>query len=69
VVTEKRGGALAPAPFRPVSAKQLRNEIDQINRKNTMSDHVYLFIQVWLIAVLSILDGSEALLLHPGWFQ
>jgi len=34
-----------------------------------MSDHVYLFIQVWLIAVLSILDGSEALLFHPGWFQ
>jgi hypothetical protein len=34
-----------------------------------MSDHLYLFIQVWLIAVLSILDGSEALLLHPGWFQ
>jgi hypothetical protein len=65
----KRGGALAPAPFRPVSAEQLRNDIDQISRRNTMSDHVYLFIQVWLIAVLSILDGSEALLLHPGWFQ
>jgi hypothetical protein len=34
-----------------------------------MSDHLYLFIQVWLIAVLSILDGSEALVLHLGWFQ
>jgi hypothetical protein len=68
VVTEK-GAAPWPRPFRPVSAEQPRNEIDQINRRNTMSDHVYLFIQVWLIAVLSILDGSEALVLHPGWFQ
>ena len=68
-MTEKRGGALAPAPFRLVSAEQLRNEIDQINRRNTMSDKVYLFIQVWLIAVLSILDGGDALVLHPGWFQ
>ena len=34
-----------------------------------MSDKVYLFIQVWLIAVLSILNGGEALALHPGWFQ
>lgn len=34
-----------------------------------MSDKVYLFIQVWLIAMLSILDGGEALVLHPGWFQ
>jgi hypothetical protein len=34
-----------------------------------MSDKVYLFIQVWLIAALSILDGGEALVLHPGWFQ
>lgn len=59
-----RGGALAPAPFRLVSAEQLRNEIDQIN---TMSDHVYLFIQVWLIAALSIPDGSEALLLRDGF--
>jgi hypothetical protein len=65
-VVTKRGGALAPAPFRLVSAEQLRNEIDQISRRNTMSDHVYLFIQVWLIAVLSILDGSEALLLTVG---
>jgi hypothetical protein len=31
-----------------------------------MSDHVYLFIQVWLIAVLSILDGSEALIVASG---
>jgi hypothetical protein len=57
------------APFCLVSAEQLRNEIDQINRRNTMSDKVYLFIQVWLIAALSILDGGEALVLHPGWFQ
>jgi hypothetical protein len=34
-----------------------------------MSDHVYLFIQIWLIAALSILDESEALVLHPGWIQ
>jgi len=60
---------LASVPFRPASAEQLRNEIDQMTRSNTMSDHVYLFIQVWLIAVLSILEGSEALVLHPGWFQ
>jgi hypothetical protein len=68
VVTEK-GAVPWPAPFCLVSAEQLRNEIDQINRRNTMSDKVYLFIQVWLIAALSILDGGEALVLHPGWFQ
>jgi hypothetical protein len=68
VVTEK-GAVPWPAPFRLVSAEQLRNEIDQINRRNTMSDKVYLFVQVWLIAALSILDGGEALVLHPGWFQ
>jgi hypothetical protein len=68
MVTEK-GAVPWPALFRLVSGEQLRNEIDQINRRNTMSDKVYLFIQVWLIATLSILDGSEALALHPGWFQ
>jgi hypothetical protein len=68
VVTEK-GAVPWPAPFRLVSAERLKNEIDQINRRSAMSDKAYLFIQVWLIAVLSVLDGGEALVLHPGWFQ
>lgn len=34
-----------------------------------MSDGVYLAIQVWLILVLTFIDGATALVQHPEWFQ
>ncbi len=34
-----------------------------------MSDQFYLLIQGWLIIVLTVLDGGEVLIQHPGWLQ
>ena len=34
-----------------------------------MTDHVYLSVQLWLIAVLAFADGVLALIHHPEWFQ
>jgi hypothetical protein len=39
------------------------------SRRSTMSDQLYLLIQGWLIIVLTVLDASEILIGHPGWFQ
>jgi hypothetical protein len=34
-----------------------------------MTEQLYLLIQVWLIVVLTIVDGGQTLIQHPGWFQ
>jgi len=46
-----------------------RNETDQINKENTVSDQLYLLIQGWLIIALTVVDGGEVLIQHPEWFQ
>jgi hypothetical protein len=46
-----------------------RNEADQINKENTVSEQLHLLIQGWLIIVLIVLDGGEVLIQHPGWLQ
>lgn len=56
-------------PLSPFPAEQSRKQIDQITRRNTVSDQLYLLIQGWLIIVLTVLDGGEVLIQHPGWFQ
>jgi hypothetical protein len=57
-------------PLSPLYGRTVaRNEADQINKENTVSDQLYLLIQGWLIIVLTVLDGGEALIQHPGWFQ
>ena len=30
---------------------------------------LYLLIQIWLIVVLTIVDGGQVLIQHPEWLQ
>jgi hypothetical protein len=34
-----------------------------------MTSQTYLFAQLWVIIVLSFVDGLTALVEHPEWFQ
>jgi hypothetical protein len=34
-----------------------------------MSDQAYLLVQVWLVIMLTVVDGAGALVQHPEWFQ
>jgi len=68
-VVTKRGRGFAP-PLSPLYGRTVaRNKADQINKENTVSDQFYLLIQGWLIIVLTVLDGGEVLIQHPGWLQ
>jgi len=37
--------------------------------RRAVSDQLYLLLQVWLIVVLSVVDGGQVVIQHPGWFQ
>jgi hypothetical protein len=34
-----------------------------------VSDQLYLLLQVWLIIVLTVVDGGQVLIQHPEWLQ
>jgi hypothetical protein len=38
-------------------------------RRRAVSDQLYLLLQVWLIVVLSVVDGGQVVIQHPEWFQ
>ena len=42
---------------------------DQITKESAVSDQLYLLLQVWLIIVLTVVDGGQVLIQHPEWLQ
>jgi hypothetical protein len=40
-----------------------------LRRRSVVSDRIYLFLQVSLITVLSIVDGAEVLVQHREWLR
>jgi hypothetical protein len=38
-------------------------------RRRAVSDQLYLLLQAWLIIVLTVVDGGQVVIQHPGWFQ
>jgi hypothetical protein len=37
--------------------------------RRAVSDQLYLLLQVWLIIVLTVVDGGQVLIQHPEWLQ
>jgi hypothetical protein len=65
-----KSGRVAFPPLLPFCGEQLQaTKPIRSPRRRAVSDQLYLLLQVWLITVLTVVDGGQVLIQHPEWLQ